>query len=67
MGQPTKVGKQFPRHVLQVVYEASYIGFTLQRDLTDKGIKTIFALTMITEIGDIQRFPRPRRCHVSVS
>jgi transposase len=26
-----------------------------------KGIKTIFALTMITEIGDIQRFPHPRQ------
>jgi transposase len=37
-GQLTKVGKQFPRHVLQVVYEASYISFTLQRDLVDKGI-----------------------------
>jgi len=26
-----------------------------------KGIKNIFALTMITEIGDIQRFPHPRQ------
>ena len=26
-----------------------------------KGIKNLFALTMITEIGDIQRFPHPRR------
>ncbi len=26
-----------------------------------KGIKTIFALTMITEIGDIQRFLHPRQ------
>jgi transposase len=26
-----------------------------------KGIKTIFALTMITEIGDVQRFPHPRQ------
>jgi transposase len=26
-----------------------------------KGIKTIFALNMITEIGDIQRFPHPRQ------
>jgi len=26
-----------------------------------KGIKNIFALTMITEIGDIKRFPHPRR------
>ena len=36
--QLTTVGKQVPRRVLQVVYEASYIGFTLQRDLVDKGI-----------------------------
>ena len=26
-----------------------------------KGIKNIFALTMITEIGDIKRFPHPRK------
>lgn len=26
-----------------------------------KGIKTIFALTMVTEIGDIRRFPHPRQ------
>jgi transposase len=26
-----------------------------------KGIKNIFALTMITEIGDIKRFPHPRQ------
>ena len=38
LGQLSKVGKQFPRHVLQVVYEASCIGFTLQRDLTDKAV-----------------------------
>ena len=38
LGQLSKVGKQFPRHVLQVVYEASYIGFTLQREQTDKGV-----------------------------
>ena len=38
LGQLSKVGKQFPRHVIQVVYEASYIGFILQRDLTDKGV-----------------------------
>ena len=25
-----------------------------------KGIKNLFALTMITEIGDIKRFPHPR-------
>ena len=25
LGQLSKVGKQFPRHVLEVVYEASYI------------------------------------------
>ena len=26
-----------------------------------KGIKNIFALTMITEIGDVKRFPHPRQ------
>ena len=26
-----------------------------------KGIKNLFALTMITEIGDIKRFPHPRQ------
>jgi transposase len=26
-----------------------------------KGIKNIFALTMITEIGDVKRFPHPRK------
>ena len=26
-----------------------------------KGIKNTFALTMITEIGDIKRFPHPRK------
>jgi hypothetical protein len=61
LGQLARVRKHFHRHAIQVVYEASYIGFTMQRDLVDKGIKTIFALTMITEIGDIQRFPHPRQ------
>jgi transposase len=38
LGQLVRIRKQFPRHVVRVVYEASYIGFTLQRDLEDKGI-----------------------------
>jgi len=37
LGQLVKVRKHFPRHVIKVAYEASYIGFTLQRDLADKG------------------------------
>ncbi len=36
MGQLVKVRKHFPRHVIKLAYEASYIGFTLQRDLADK-------------------------------
>jgi transposase len=27
-----------------------------------KGIKNLFALTMITKIGDVKRFPHPRTC-----
>jgi hypothetical protein len=38
LAQLAKVRKQFPRHVVRVVYEASYIGFTLQRDLAGKVI-----------------------------
>ena len=38
LGQLVRIRKQFPRHVVRVVYEASYIGFTLQRDLEEKGI-----------------------------
>jgi transposase len=38
LGQLTKIGKQFPGHEVRVVYEASYIGFTLHRDLEEKGI-----------------------------
>jgi transposase len=38
LGQLARVQKRFPGHVLHVVYEASYIGFTLQRDLGDKGL-----------------------------
>ncbi len=36
LGQLVKVRKHFPRHVIKLTYEASYIGFTLQRDLADK-------------------------------
>ena len=38
LGQLAKVRKHFPRYTIKVVYEASYIGFTLQRDLAEKGI-----------------------------
>ncbi len=36
LGQLLKVRKYFPRHVIKLAYEASYIGFTPQRDLADK-------------------------------
>jgi hypothetical protein len=32
-----KIRKHFPRHLIQVAYEASYIGFSLQRDLAERG------------------------------
>lgn len=38
LGQLAKIRKHFPRHALKVAYGASYIGFTLQRDLAQKGI-----------------------------
>jgi hypothetical protein len=38
MGQLTKVRKHFTGRIIKVAYEASYTGFTLQRDLADKGI-----------------------------
>ena len=34
--QLVKVRKHFPGHIIKVAYEASYIGFTLQRDLANK-------------------------------
>ena len=88
--QLDRIHKCFPGSIFRVCYEASYIGYTLQRDLVEKGyhcdviaptsipsprgkqvnlellvrqlkgIKNLFALTMITEIGDIKRFPHPR-------
>jgi hypothetical protein len=36
LGQLVKVRKHFPRQVIKLAYEASYIGFTLRRDLADK-------------------------------
>lgn len=33
----TKLDQRFPGCALKPCYEASYIGFTLQRDLTEKG------------------------------
>ena len=32
-----KAGKYYPRCLLKLCYEASYIGYTLQRDLAEKG------------------------------
>jgi hypothetical protein len=37
LGQLDKLGKYFPRRTLRLGYEASYIGYTLQRDLAAKG------------------------------
>ena len=37
LAQLDKLGKYFPRRTLRVCYEASYIGYTLQRDLANKG------------------------------
>ena len=38
LGQLAKIRKHFPGHTLHLAYEASYIGFTLQRDLAEQGI-----------------------------
>ena len=37
LGQLEKLGQHFPDCPLKLCYEASYIGFTLQRDLTENG------------------------------
>jgi hypothetical protein len=37
LGQLDKLGRYFPRRTLRLCYEASYIGYTLQRDLAAKG------------------------------
>jgi transposase len=37
LGQLDKLDKYFPRSSLRLCYEASYIGYTLQRDLAEKG------------------------------
>ena len=37
LGQLDKLNKYFPDRSFNICYEASYIGFTLQRDLADKG------------------------------
>ena len=49
-GQQIEVLAQAPRYQRAVQSLTCY-----------KGIKNIFALTMITEIGDIKRFPHPRQ------
>ena len=79
MSQLDRMARHFKGHKIKLCYEASYIGYCLQRDLISndihcdivspssipsprgKAIKTIFALTMITEIGDIKRFSHPRK------
>ena len=38
MGQIAKLHKVFPGSAFRICYEASYIGFTLQRDIADKGV-----------------------------
>jgi transposase len=37
LGQLEKLGQHFPDCRLKLCYEASYLGFTLQRDLTENG------------------------------
>ena len=49
-GQQIEILAQTPR------YEQSVQALTCY-----KGIKNLFALTMITEIGDVKRFPHPRQ------
>jgi transposase len=39
LGQLERLGKQFPGCMLRVCYEASYIGYTLQRDLAENGYR----------------------------
>jgi len=38
MGQIAKLHKVFPGNAFRICYEASYIGFALQRDVADKGV-----------------------------
>lgn len=52
LGQLNRVRKRFPRHLVKVAYEASYIGFTLQRDLAEKGYHSdVVAPTSIPRQG----------------
>jgi hypothetical protein len=37
LGQLDKLSQYFPGRVFKLCYEASYIGYTLQRDLAEKG------------------------------
>ena len=37
LAQQAKIRKHFPRHLNKTAYEASYIGFSLQRDLAERG------------------------------
>jgi transposase len=52
LGQLEKLGQHFPDCPLKLCYEASYIGFTLQRDLTANGY--------VCEVVAPTNFPIPR-------
>lgn len=47
-----KFGQYFPGSVFKLCYEASYIGFTLQRDLSDSGYHS--------DVAAATRIPKPR-------
>lgn len=51
---------EYGRHIEELALTPQYRE-AVQSLTCDKGIKNLFALTMITEIGDIQRFPHPRQ------
>jgi transposase len=54
--QLEKLDQHFPGCTLQLCYEASYIGFTLQRDLTEKGY--------VCEVVAPTSIPSPRGKHI---
>ncbi len=52
VGQLTKLCKHFAGHTVQVAYEASYIGYTLQRDLVSQGYHCdVVAPSSIPRVG----------------
>lgn len=75
--QLDRMARHFRGCKTKLCYEASYIGYcphllevlarspryqpAVQSLTCYKGIKNIFALTIITEIGDIKRFSHPRK------